>query len=134
MMHRCHDTKRKTYELYGGRGIVVCKHWHDFENFLDNMGICPGKGWSIDRIDNNKGYEPSNCRWVTQKEQMRNVRHNRNFTFNGKTMCVAAWAEELNMKPGILRDRLGKLRWSVEKAFTTKVKKQPRRAVKKECQ
>lgn len=72
MVRRCHDPSDKTFPKYGGRGIEVCKRWHEsFEAFLDDMGKRP-PGMSIDRIDNQRGYEPSNCRWATHSEQMKN--------------------------------------------------------------
>ncbi len=73
MRERCLHKKCKDYPSYGGRGITVYEKWNTFENFLLDMGECPA-GLTLDRIDNNKGYEPGNCRWVTHIEQMRNRR------------------------------------------------------------
>jgi hypothetical protein len=75
MMRRCYQKKRSYYKNYGGRGIKVCKRWHIFENFVKDMGIRP-KELRLDRINNDGNYEPSNCRWVTNKENCNNTRRN----------------------------------------------------------
>lgn len=71
MIHRCNNSKSSVYDRYGGRGIKVCERWHTFENFLADMGDKP-EGLTIDRINNDGNYEPSNCRWVTHKENCQN--------------------------------------------------------------
>lgn len=75
MRKRCSDPGHHAWSLYGGRGITVCARWDIFENFYEDMGDKPGKGYSIDRIDVNGNYEPSNCKWATQLEQSRNRRN-----------------------------------------------------------
>ena len=72
MLERCKNPWHPHYKNYGGRGIKVCDRWKHYEKFVEDMGPHPGKGWSIDRIDNNGAYEPTNCRWATQKTQQRN--------------------------------------------------------------
>ena len=105
MMQRCYIETVPNYASYGGRGIRVCERWHQFENFYKDMGDRP-EGMSLDRIDNNGDYEPSNCRWTTFKTQHANRRNNRNLTLNGHTKCIAEWANELNLHPATIRNRL----------------------------
>ena len=75
MLDRCCNARHRQWAYYGGRGITVCKRWHKFENFRDDMGEHPGKGWTLDRWPDNDGnYEPTNCRWATYKMQNDNRR------------------------------------------------------------
>lgn len=74
MMHRCNDPTDVNWKHYGGRGIKVCKRWYSFEKFFKDMGYPPSPDMQIDRRNNDGGYKPSNCRWVTRKENMSNTR------------------------------------------------------------
>lgn len=91
------------------RGITVCERWASFENFLQDMGRKPSARHSIDRIDNNGNYEPSNCRWATAQQQANNKRDSRTsrfMTFNGETRTVSQWARHLDMNVRILWGRI----------------------------
>jgi len=119
---RCLNPNDRSYPAYGGRGITICDRWQDsFENFLADMGPRPTVLHSIDRIDNDRGYEPGNCRWATSRDQARNTRRNRALTFNGETQCIRAWEEQLGFGRGVINARL-KLNWSVERALTEPIR------------
>lgn len=74
MHQRCSDTNHNSYKNYGGRGIVVCERWKDFENFFADMGLRPGDEYTIERLENNSNYEPLNCIWATRATQQKNRR------------------------------------------------------------
>ena len=95
---RCLNVNDASYHNYGGRGIKVCNRWKDsFKNFWDDMGKRPSKKHSIDRINNDGNYEPNNCRWATDLQQMRNKRGLRLITIDNQTKCLTEWAEHLNL-------------------------------------
>lgn len=120
MNQRCHNPKNKSYPRYGARGIFVCDRWKEFSSFLEDMGV-PEKGLSLDRIDNDKGYSPDNCRWVNSKTQNRNRRDNNLIDFNGEVKTLAEWAEEKQMPYSTLSYRIHR-GWDVEKALLTPVR------------
>ncbi len=120
MINRCTRPSSKSYKRYGGRGITICKRWMRFENFLADMGVRPSLKHTIERKDNEGNYRPGNCCWATYKEQARNRSNNRLLTFKGRTLPVAAWAEEVGLKSGTLWVRL-KRGWSVQRALSTGV-------------
>jgi hypothetical protein len=75
MKQRCNNPNMSNYKYYGGRGIKVCDRWiNSYNNFLEDMGMKPGPEYSIDRINNDGDYEPSNCKWSTASEQIKNRR------------------------------------------------------------
>ena len=127
MRQRCNNPLNKRYPDYGGRGISVHPDWDNtekgFQAFFDYMGPRPSQEHSVDRHPNRNGnYEPGNVRWATQGEQARNKRNNVNLTHNGKTQCVAAWAEETGISRETIKNRLAS-GWTVEKSLTTEVEK-----------
>lgn len=104
---RCLNPRNKNYYQYGGRGIAVCDRWRgSFENFSADMGHRPSSRHEIDRIDNNRGYEPGNCRWVTRSENARNTRVNHLLTINGITATIAEWAERSGLTFAAIRARV----------------------------
>ena len=122
MKDRCYNSHSERYRDYGGRGVVVCPEWlNGFEAFY-NWAILNGykDNLTLDRIDTNGNYEPSNCRWATYKEQANNTRRNILLTYNGKTQTIAQWADETKIKYATLYMRINKLQWNIERALTTK--------------
>lgn len=117
MRTRCEKKSYHLYKYYGARGIKICKRWAEFQNFYDDMGPKPTPEHSLDRIDNSKGYEPSNCKWATKKEQSRNTRSNKLIEYNGETKCVAEWAEEAKVSEHAFRNRISR-GWTIEDALT----------------
>ena len=118
MKARCRNPNECSYSNYGGRGIRVCQEWQNADSFM-NWALKNGykDTLTIERIDVDGDYEPSNCKWATLKEQARNKRNNFNVTYLGRTQPLAAWCEELNLKYNTVYMRL-KHNWSVEEAFT----------------
>lgn len=123
MLRRCNDPKTKAFKYYGGRGIKVCERWaNSFETFLLDVGIAPSPEHTIDRINTDGNYEPSNCRWATRIEQANNTRANRFIYFEGKIMTITQWGILKKINLETLRCRL-KSGWSIEKTLTTPVKR-----------
>jgi hypothetical protein len=122
MIQRCHNPRNVQYPEYGGRGILVCDEWRTFENFYRDMGPRPSKGHSIDRIDNDAGYSPSNCRWATRQEQNLNKRDSRRLTANGVTKCLQEWARDLGCSHATILHRI-KAGWTEEEAVTKQARK-----------
>lgn len=112
IIHRCYSVKSKAYKNYGGRGIKVCDKWMDNKNgllnFMEDIGERPSEKHSIDRIDNNKGYSPENCRWATFKEQSNNKRNNRILIYNNEKYTASELSEFLNINYQTLLSKLNK--------------------------
>lgn len=102
MRERCAKPNNLHYARYGGRGIKVCDRWSNFANFITDMGRAPD-GYSIDRLDNDGNYEPSNCKWIPIADQAKNKSTNRFIEFEGKRLHLAGWARELNTSSGTLK-------------------------------
>jgi hypothetical protein len=118
MHFRCTNPNDIGYKNYGGRGISVCKEWKEFLPFYEwAMANGYEKNLSIDRINNDGNYEPSNCRWATRKIQNNNTRKSVHITFNGQTKSLTEWAKELNITSPALANRLKKQ--SLKTALTT---------------
>lgn len=118
MKSRCYNPNRSSYKRYGGRGIKICDEWlgdQGAENFI-NWATANGyeDSLTIDRINVNGNYEPSNCRWATWQEQSNNKRNNRFITYNGETKTIAEWSRILNIKYGCLFYRINH-GWSMER-------------------
>lgn len=109
MRSRCLNPMNASYKHYGARGISVCEEWvNDFDKFFDDMGEAP-EGMSLDRIDNELGYSPQNCRWATLRDQLNNQRRNRRLTLEGVTMTASQWAEKLGIRLDTLLKRLDRM-------------------------
>jgi hypothetical protein len=119
MVERCTSQRHHAWENYGGRGITVCARWRSFENFVADMGERPPRT-SLDRIDNDRGYEPSNCRWASAPEQRRNTRQNVYLEHAGLRMTQTDWAARLGITKQALRGRLSRM--SAAEALTMKRK------------
>lgn len=102
MNSRCNTATHKRFAYYGARGITVCERWQSFENFLADMGRRPSPKHSLDRIDVNGNYEPTNCRWTTQDIQLHNRRPASNTGLLGITYCSSRaryrWAVRRNFQ------------------------------------
>lgn len=117
IIDRCTNKNGKYFEHYMGRGITICDRWKTFENFYTDMGDPPSKH-SIERIDNDKRYSPTNCKWATFEEQNNNKRSNVCITFENQTLTIAQWSKRINVRADTLRARINS-GWSIEKALTT---------------
>ena len=128
LKQRCYNPKNSNYHNYGSRGIKVCQEWrNNFQAFydwsyangysIDNHNKDEKNKLTIDRIDVNGDYEPSNCRWVNRKEQANNMRHTKHITINGETKCIAEWCRVLGIHRWTYSNRI-KRGMSPEEALT----------------
>lgn len=123
MKDRCSRPSCKAFKYYGGKGISLCKEWMDYQTFYDwAMANGYAEGLTIDRIDVNGNYEPSNCRWATRGVQANNTTANRLLDCNGVSHTASEWSRIVGIPYTRLMRRLG-LGWSIEKALFTEVKR-----------
>ena len=121
MGNRCNGLKKKDRQNYFDRGIRYCPEWDHFETFCE-WAFSHGyrDDLTLDRIDVNGNYEPSNCRWITRAEQNLNTRQNHFITFRGETRTMKEWSVILGIKYATLRSRIDSYGWTIEEAFNTR--------------
>jgi hypothetical protein len=122
MRQRCYNPKAISYPYYGGRGIGVCPEWREESLLFYTWAIENGwkKGLELDRIDNEIGYSPDNCRFVSNSENARNRRSNVPLTYDGQTMLAIEWSEKININYRLLINRLHR-GWTAEKALSSPI-------------
>lgn len=120
MRSRCYNSNNPNFKYYGGRGIKICEEWYGSYSCFRDWSLSNGysENLTIDRIDVNGNYEPSNCRWATRKEQSLNTRSNRYIEYNGETKTLSEWSKIFGLYHKTIAYRLNH-GWSVEKALTT---------------
>lgn len=119
MKQRCYNVNYNGYKKYGARGIKICERWNKFENFLEDIGLPPSLEHSIDRINPFGNYEPSNCRWATQKTQQNNRTNNHRYKFQDKNLTLIEWSDHTGIARKTLFNRI-KRGWPLERVFTEK--------------
>lgn len=131
MKTRCYNPSSNKYHSYGARGIKVCDEWKNSFKKFKEWALSNGyaDNLTIDRINNDGNYEPSNCRWVTNKQNTNNTRKNRIITYNGKTHTMSEWCEILGVKLQTLSARIYR-GWSLEDVMTKPIKKQTHNQIK----
>lgn len=125
MMRRCYTNERPDYHHYREKRISMCEEWlKDFDLFV-SWSLSNGFNLelSIDRIDNNSGYSPENCRWADKRTQNNNSSQNKYYEYNGVKRTIGEWAFELNINYDTLFNRIHYLGWSIDKALSTPVRK-----------
>lgn len=129
MKERCYNPNNHKYKNYGARGIKVCEEWKTdfkaFQKWAYENGY--GEGLSIDRIDNNSGYEPSNCRWATAEQQQNNRRNNRTIEIDGVTHTISEWSKISGIKFETIWARLVRYGYSNRDAVFSPKAKYPRK-------
>ena len=125
MLNRASNTKWSEAHRYALRGIDVCQEWKESFETFQKWALENGYSneLSLDRIDNDKGYSPDNCRWADRKTQCRNKSNNVIIEYKGEKKTLAEWAEDLGMNYGTLHSRLKRWNWDIEKAFKKPLRK-----------
>ena len=122
MINRCENPQCKAFPEYGGRGITVTDRWHDFTNFIADMGPKPTPRHTIERIKNDLGYSPDNCRWATRSVQAKNKRNTIFVDINGESLCLKDACDKAGVNYGTVCTRIRR-GWSVENAMTLPLRK-----------
>lgn len=118
MLERCHNPAAQAYYNYGARGIGVCDRWRSsFTAFYADVGPRPSAEHSLDRIDNEGGYAPGNCRWATSQQQATNKRNNVHVEHDGRRLTVPEWSRLVGLRADCIRDRLQR-GWAVADALS----------------
>lgn len=122
MKHRCNNPASAQFPIYGGRGIKVCQEWLDSPQAFYDWAFANGysDNLTIDRIDTNGNYEPSNCRWANRKTQANNRRSTKMLCLNGETRSLSQWADYFGLEYKLVADRYYKKHWPIEKLFIKK--------------
>lgn len=119
MKARCHNVNHFAYERYGAKGIHVCDEWmNDYVRFKTDMGDRPD-GYTLERIDNSKGYNKENCKWATRKENQTNRSSVKLVNYFGEMLSIAEIARRHNLESATLNSRLKRFNWPLEKAINT---------------
>ena len=129
MKSRCNNPDKREAKYYHNKGITYCEEWETYRNFEEwalNNGY--SDNLTLDRIDNSKGYNPSNCRWITAAEQQRNKTNNLFFTHNGETKTLTEWSRDTGIDRTTLHDRIFKFGYTFEQALK-KDRSKPRNSV-----
>ena len=133
MRSRCRNPKSPDYKRYGGRGITVCDEWNSYSAFrdwaLENGYDSNAERFqcTLDRIDNDKGYSPQNCRWVSLTVNNNNTSSNRFLVFEGEKHTVAEWARIQGLSSALIRTRLDNLHWPIDRALLQPVRSKTKR-------
>lgn len=122
MKSRCFDVSNPAYSNYGGRGITVCERWMKFSNFLADMAPRP-QGLLLDRVDNDKNYEPGNCQWATRKEQNSNRRSCIYVSIQGSTVTLKEACRIAGLKYRPVHKRIAIRGWDIARALSTPIGK-----------
>ena len=125
LIQRCTNPKNKQFPGYGGRGITVCIRWRIFTCFLEDMGPTWKEGLTIDRRNNDLGYSPENCHWITKQKNCSNTRNSVVIEYQGRQMVLAEWARELGINVGTLARRY-RNGWSPERMFNQSIESRPK--------
>lgn len=121
MKDRCNNPNCNRYQIYGGRGIKYDPKWESFTEFWKDMGESYNEELTLERVDNNGGYNKDNCRWATVKEQSNNRRNNRFIEIDGVTKTLSQWSDDAGIRYGTLVQRINVYKWPIKKALEYEV-------------